>query len=509
MGKWDGDVGADITARTDSYFNRTKQIVARFGDKRVTYALFLRRPVISAPRLMLEWLQMAAERRGTQIDVDLIYQEGDWIGAGEPIVYLSGSMVHLSDLETILLQKIGPACVAAHNAYQMALSLPNVGFLAMEARHCAGAEMQDMMSYAAAVGSGAAKREGAKGFIGNANDGTAHWFGASRGFGTMPHSLIGYAGSTVRAAEMFRETYPDEPMTVLVDYFGREITDALAVCARFPDVAASGQLSFRLDTHGGRFLEGLDPAESYAVLERYAPGAIRRYRSDAELRALVGTGVSAAAIWRTREALDQAGYGKVRIVASSGFGVEKCRVMADAEGPDRCCGHRQFHSGTAGTRPMRPPISSSMTACRWSRSAASSCCARMGAEERGVGAEARTRCRTDCRLSTSRSLSISDGLFKRDRCNLSVFFTVFELAVVIAINEFADCQSFGILAFHLLVPFHIKEKCELLGGERCGCCLAHCGFNPTENQCRMTFLERIGVELGHEILSEGSQSHRV
>ena len=112
---------------------------------------------------MLDWLKTAAELRGTAIDVDLIYQEGDWVGAGEPIVYLTGSMVHLSDLETILLQKIGPACVAAHNAYQMALSLPDVAFLAMEARHCAGAEMQDMMSYAASVGSAAAKREGAKG----------------------------------------------------------------------------------------------------------------------------------------------------------------------------------------------------------------------------------------------------------------------------------------------------------------------------------------------------------
>src|SRR6202012_4759367 len=216
---------------------------------------------------------------------------------------------------------------------QMALSLPNVSFLAMEARHCAGAEMQDMMSYAASVGSEAARREGAKGFIGNANDGTAHWFGSAKGLGTMPHSLIGYAGSTVRAAEMFRETYPDEPITVLVDYYGKEITDALAVCARFPQIAAAGDLSFRLDTHGGRFLEGLDPAESYAVLERYAPGAIRRYRSDSELRSLVGTGVSAAAIWRMREAMDEAGYQKVRIVVSSGFGVEKCRVMADAKAP--------------------------------------------------------------------------------------------------------------------------------------------------------------------------------
>ena len=337
-----GDLGSDIAGRTDSYFNRTKRIVARFGDRRVTYAVFMRRPVICTPRLMLDWLQTVAHARATTIDVDLIYQEGDWVGAGEPMVYLTGSLVQLSDLETILLQKIGPACVAAHNAYQMSLALPNAAFLAMDARHCAGAEMQDMMAYAAAVGSAAARREGAKGFIGNANDGTAHWFGAARGFGTMPHSLIGYAGSTVRSAEMFRETFPSEPMTVLVDYFGREITDGLAVCDRFPELAASGDLSFRLDTHGGRFLEGLDPAESYAVLERNAPGAIRRYRSDTELRYLVGTGVSAAAIWRMREALDTAGYGKVRIVASSGFGVDKCRVMSDARAPIDMVGTGSF-----------------------------------------------------------------------------------------------------------------------------------------------------------------------
>ena len=39
----------DIDTRTDAYFNRTRDIIARFGDKRVTYAVFLRRPVISAP----------------------------------------------------------------------------------------------------------------------------------------------------------------------------------------------------------------------------------------------------------------------------------------------------------------------------------------------------------------------------------------------------------------------------------------------------------------------------
>ena len=336
------ELAADISARTDAYFNRTKAVVQRYGDRRVTYAVFMRRPVVSAPRLMLDWLAEVAAARGTVFDIDLIHPEGGWVGAGEPMVYITGSMAELSDLETILLQKLGAACVAAHNAYQMCLALPHVAFLAMDARHCAGAEMQNRMAYAASVGSEAARREGAKGFVGNANDGTAHWFGTERGLGTMPHSLIGYAGSTVRAAEMFRETFPDENLTVLVDYFGREITDALAVCTRFPELAAGGRLSFRLDTHGGRFLEGLDPAESYAVLDRRAPGAIRRYRSETELRYLVGTGVSAAAIWRMREALDEAGYPRVRIVASSGFGTDKCRVMADARAPIDVVGTGSF-----------------------------------------------------------------------------------------------------------------------------------------------------------------------
>ena len=335
-------LAGDIAARTDAYFNRTRAVVQRFGDKRVTYAVFMRRPVISAPQLMLDWVRAVATERATVFDIDVTHPEGSWTGAGEPLVYITGSLIQLSDLETIMLQKIGPACVAAHNAYQMCLALPDAAFLGMEARHCAGAEMQDMMAYAAAVGSQAAQREGAKGFVGNANDATAHYFGAAAGRGTMPHALIGYAGSTLRAAEMFSETFPTEKLTALVDYFGRELTDGLAVCRRFSDLATAGFLSLRLDTHGGRFVEGLDPAVSYAVLERHAPGAIRRFRSDTELRYLVGTGVSAAAVWHLREALNSAGFPKVKIVVSSGFNVDKCRVMADAHAPIDVVGTGSF-----------------------------------------------------------------------------------------------------------------------------------------------------------------------
>jgi nicotinate phosphoribosyltransferase len=326
--------GDGIARFTDSYFVRTRAIVERFGDSRVTYAVFMRRPVLCTAKLALDWLQRVAAERGAKLQIDRRFEEGAWVGAGEPMLYITGSLRHLVDCETIFLQRLGPACVAAFNAYTMCTDLPYVGFLAMDARHCAGAEMADMMAYAASVGSERARREtNAKGFIGNATDETAHYFGQPRGLGTMPHALIGYAGSTVRAAEMFHETFPEERLTVLVDYFGQEITDALAVCARFPELASAGRIAIRLDTHGGRYVEGLDVAQSYAVLERHAPHAIRTYRTHEELRWLTGTGVTAAAIFWMREQLDRAGCHQVGIVASSGFGPSKCKLMASVHAP--------------------------------------------------------------------------------------------------------------------------------------------------------------------------------
>src|SRR5436305_3589795 len=324
----------DLAARTDSYFLKSKAIVRHFGNRPATYAVFMRRPVISAPRFAVEFLEGMANERGTSFEIEINHSEGSWVGAGEPILYVTGPLYHLVDLETVLLQKLGPACVAAYNASAMCADLPKVAFLAMDARHCAGAEMADMMAYAAAVGSEHAKRvAGAVGFVGCATEATAHYFGKEHGMGTMPHALIGYAGSTLRAAEMFHETFPDEALTVLVDYFGRETSDAVEVCRRFPELAAAGRLAFRMDTPGGRYCEGLDLARSYEVLERHAPQSIRGYRTEAELRYLVGTGVTAAALWQLRQVLDEAAFPKARIVASSGFGPEKCRIMAAAAAP--------------------------------------------------------------------------------------------------------------------------------------------------------------------------------
>jgi nicotinate phosphoribosyltransferase len=43
-----------------------------------------------------------------------------------------------------------------------------------------------------------------------------------------------------------------------------------------------------------------------------------------------------------REVMDEAGFPRVRIVASSGFGVTKCRVMAEARAPIDVVGTGSF-----------------------------------------------------------------------------------------------------------------------------------------------------------------------
>ncbi|MBT4353905.1 MAG: nicotinate phosphoribosyltransferase, partial [Rhodospirillaceae bacterium] len=98
---------AVVSRFADKYFLRTKDIVERFNDTVVTYAVFMRRPVTSATKLAVLWLEEMAKSRKTIVNIDVRHKEGAWIGAGEPIVYITGSLFHLVDLETQFLQKLG------------------------------------------------------------------------------------------------------------------------------------------------------------------------------------------------------------------------------------------------------------------------------------------------------------------------------------------------------------------------------------------------------------------
>ena len=232
-----------------------------------TWAVFIRQPAVFAPAYMLTWMNNVAKENGFKAEVDLMFQEGQQMRAGDPMMFIRGRLADLVELETHYLQKIGPACIAAYNAKNMAKALPKSKFLAMDVRHAAGMEMAEIMAYAASVGSNAAKAEGAIGFIGNATDATAHFFGNEAGFGTMPHALIGMFKDTLGAAERYHAEFPNEAMTVLVDYDGKEVTNSISIAKRFPDLVEKGMLSVRIDTNGARYLEGLDHDISHTVIE--------------------------------------------------------------------------------------------------------------------------------------------------------------------------------------------------------------------------------------------------
>lgn len=357
-----------VDALTDKYFSHTRRIVEAHGDQEVVYAVFLRRRVIAA----LEPAVRLVRRLVPEARVRRFFEDGDPVPSESKILEVSGPYSRLSELETLLLQKVGLPCVCAFNAYVMCQAMPKAGFIDMHARHASGPEMNLLAAYGAAVGSETARRRNgeARGFIGASQDLTAPLYGAARGTGTMPHALIGYTGGdVVEALRLFASTVPETDILVaLVDYAGREVSDALAAAGWFYGESgldpARKSFGVRIDTHGGRFAEGLDYEKSvdtvgewlgvegeYNIVEQVI--GQRAFQLDPSnilvdkvRRILFGKGVSVAAVIHVRRALDAAGYGDVRIVASSGFDSQKCQVAGAANAPIDVVGTGSFLPAT-------------------------------------------------------------------------------------------------------------------------------------------------------------------
>jgi nicotinate phosphoribosyltransferase len=355
-----------VLSRTDKYFTKSRQIVERFGDKPVTYGVFLRRGSFCAVNPALEILRECYPPDAIPLKITRLYEEGAFVPDQKPIFTYTGSFAALVELETLVLRRVGTACVSAYNAYRMATDLPKVAFIDMHARHACGDDLSILAAYGASVGSRVAKLSGAVGFIGGSQDLTAHFYGLESGMGTMPHAIVGYAGSTLRAAQMYAETHPLDNLTVLVDFYAREYSDALEVCRWWyndvlpADPASARTLSFRIDTHGERYAEGLDYEQSVELVadwlhvynEYEAVRAVmgeEAYDSDTlnivkdrVRKVLFGTGVSVASVIKMREVLDGAGFNSARIVASSGFTPFKCKMFGHARAPVDVIGTGSF-----------------------------------------------------------------------------------------------------------------------------------------------------------------------
>ena len=127
------------------------------------------------------------------------------------------------------------------------------------------------------------------GAIGVSTDAQASWWGG-RGVGTVPHGLIAaFGGDTVAAARAFADRFAAEMnVTVLVDFENDSVRTALEVA----DALGDELWGVRLDT-------------SERLVDRALWNEMGDFRP---------TGVNPVLVERVREALDEAGHERVRIV---------------------------------------------------------------------------------------------------------------------------------------------------------------------------------------------------
>ena len=224
--------------------------------------------------------------------------DGDAVEPWETVLTIEGDYTTFAHLETVYLGTLARRTLITTNVVHVLEAANGKPIIFMPARFDHH-RVQAGDGYAAYVAGQITGFE-----IGVTSDEQASWWGG-RGIGTVPHSLIAaYGGDTVLAARKFAEwAPPDMSVTVLVDFENDSVETALAVA----EALGERLWGVRLDTS-----ETLVDRSLWEEMGDFKP-----------------TGVNERLVRKVRDALDAAGFGHVRIVASGGFTVDKIRAFEE------------------------------------------------------------------------------------------------------------------------------------------------------------------------------------
>ena len=323
----------------------------RFGDKRVTYAVFLRRPVISAPRLMLDWLDAVAAARGDRIrHRPDACRRASWVGAGEPIVYITGSLV------ASVRSGNDPAAEARPGLRRRAQRLPDVpgaaegrlpgdGGAPLRRRRDAG---HDGLCRPRRQRRGAARgREGLRRQRQRRHRALVRRAARPRHHAARADRLCRLHGARGRDVPRDLPRRADDRAGRLFrprDHRRAGRLRAASPTSPRPGGCRSGSTRMAAASWRGsirrratRCWNATRPARSAAIAAR---------RSCATWSAPASP---PPPIWRMREALDEAGFTAVRIVASLRLRRREMPRDGRRAGADRRGRHRQLHPGSAGS----------------------------------------------------------------------------------------------------------------------------------------------------------------
>src|SRR3954470_9241373 len=283
---------------SDAYFNLTKQLLeADDHHPRVLMQVFQRKESIlgGIDEAIAVLKHGAGHYEGDlwvngfeQLEIKALH-EGDEISPWETVLTIEGDYSEFAHLETVYLGVMARRTLIMRNVREVVEAAGGKPILYFPARHD---------HWLVQTGDGWAAH--IAGAIGVSTDAPASWWGG-RGIGTVPHALIAcYDGDTVAAARAFADHFAGETnIVVLVDFENDSVRTSLEVAEALGDRL----WGVRLDT-------------SHTVV-------------DHSLVDHMGTfdprGVNPELVRLVRGALDDAGYGRVRIVVSGGFDAERIR----------------------------------------------------------------------------------------------------------------------------------------------------------------------------------------
>jgi nicotinate phosphoribosyltransferase len=277
---------------SDAYFNYTKELLeAEDRHPGVTMQVFQRhRSVlggIDEAVAVLKQCSGSQTRDGwiggwDELKVRALH-EGDEIEPWETVMTIEGDYSLFAHLETVYLGCLARRTLVMKNVREVVEAAGGKQILFFPARHD---------HWLVQTGDGWAAH--VAGAIGVSTDAQASWWGG-RGIGTVPHALIAaYGGDTVAAAKAFADRLAEHMnVTVLVDFENDSVKTSLEVA----DALGDDLWGVRLDTSGQLVDRAL-----WDEMGDFSP-----------------TGVNPMLVQRVREALDDHGHERVRIVASGGF----------------------------------------------------------------------------------------------------------------------------------------------------------------------------------------------
>jgi len=272
---------------SDKYFTRAREILLADSYRpRVTMQVFGKSAAflggideaIAILRLCaIEW---------NDLEVSALY-DGDAIEAWETVLMIEGPYDAFAHLETLYLGVLARRTKVGTNTRRVVDAARPKEVMFFPARHD---------HWLVQTGDGWAAH--IAGAIGVSTDAQASWWG-SQGVGTVPHALIAvYGGNTVLATRKFADHIdPSVRLVTLVDFENDCVKSSLEVA----EAMGERLYGVRLDT-------------SEMMVDKSILPQMGHFRPS---------GVCPQLVLNVREALDARGFGKVKIIVSGGFTVEK------------------------------------------------------------------------------------------------------------------------------------------------------------------------------------------